>query len=73
MDEHAQYWRKQLEAGRAIVFGPVNDPGGPWGVAAIEVANEHEMAVVRDGDPALTGHIGMRVEVLPMLAAVARP
>jgi uncharacterized protein YndB with AHSA1/START domain len=73
MGRHADYWRAQLAAGTAVVFGPVNDPAGPWGLGVMRAKDEHEMAALRDGDPAVGGDIGMRCDVLPMLSALVRP
>jgi uncharacterized protein YndB with AHSA1/START domain len=72
MGEHAAYWRAQRDAGTAVVFGPVNDPQGVWGLGVMQVKDEREMAALRDGDPAIHAGIGMRWEVMPMLSAIAR-
>jgi hypothetical protein len=40
MDAHAAYWRDQLGQGIAVVFGPVADPRGPWGLGVIRVKGE---------------------------------
>jgi uncharacterized protein YndB with AHSA1/START domain len=73
MGQHVDYWKKQLDAGRAIVFGPVNDPVGPWGLGVLRVKNRSEMDALKDADPAVRGDIGMRYETLPMISAVTRP
>lgn len=72
MREHAKYWRDLLRRGVAIVFGPVLDPKGVWGVGILRVSSEAELAAARDGDPAITAGRGLRYEVLPMANAVYR-
>ncbi|WP_427914811.1 SRPBCC domain-containing protein [Ramlibacter sp. MMS24-I3-19] len=73
MARHAAYWGEHLRAGRVVMFGPVLDPAGPWGMAALEVKDENELNALKDADPALAGIPGMRWEVLPFLRAVVRP
>ena len=47
-------------------------PGDAADVIASEsgVATAETMAALRDGDPAVSGDIGMRCEVLPLLSAI---
>jgi uncharacterized protein YciI len=40
MGKHAAYWRDQLDHGRVIVFGPVMDPAGVWGLGVLETEDE---------------------------------
>src|ERR1700674_1412576 len=37
MLKHVAYWRELLDEGTAIVFGPVADPKGTWGVGIVRV------------------------------------
>jgi len=69
---HGAYWRELLAKGNAIVFGPVNDPKGPWGLGVIRAANEAEVHDFRDHDPAILANIGLSYEIMPMLTAVHR-
>jgi uncharacterized protein YndB with AHSA1/START domain len=69
---HGAYWRELLAKGNAIVFGPVNDPKGPWGLGVIHAANEAEVHAFRDHDPAILANIGLAYEIMPMLTAVHR-
>jgi hypothetical protein len=70
MGEHGDYWRRQLAAGKVIVFGPVADPNGPWGLGVLRVQEEAEISRFEADDPAVKSIPGMRYEVLPMLTAV---
>ena len=40
MGQHAAYWRDQLDQGLVIVFGPVMDPAGVWGLGVLETEDE---------------------------------
>jgi hypothetical protein len=40
MQSHSVYWRGLLDKGTVLVFGPVLDPKGPFGVCIGKVADE---------------------------------
>jgi hypothetical protein len=52
MEKHVAYWTDKAVKGIAIVFGPVLDPKGVYGVGIYKVENEAEMAELLDHDPA---------------------
>jgi uncharacterized protein YciI len=71
MGEHAGYWQNQLEARRVVVFGPVSDPAGVWGLAVVEAETEDDVRAFGADDPAVKS--GMATyEVLPMPVALVR-
>lgn len=70
MEAHAAYWAEQLRQGVAVVFGPVADPKGPWGLGVIRVKSEEEMRKLVEQDPAILARMGASYEVLPMLRAI---
>jgi uncharacterized protein len=71
MGRHADYWQDLLAGGRVIVFGPVSDPSGSWGLAVVEAETEHEVRALAADDPAVK--TGMATfDVLPMPVAVVR-
>jgi len=72
MKNHAAYWANLLAQDTAIVFGPVADPKGAWGVGIVRAADEAAVNAMRDADPAILSGRGFRYEVLPMLRAVVR-
>lgn len=72
MREHSAYWRGHQEAGKMLIYGPVADPGGGWGMGVMKVSSEAEMRELQAGDPAIRSGRGLRYENLPMLAAVYR-
>lgn len=70
MAEHVAYWRGLLAEGTAVVFGPVADPAGPWGLGVVSVADAAAVAGLEAADPVIRSGRGFRYEVLPMLQAV---
>ena len=72
MRRHAAYWRGLLDQGSAIVYGPVGDPLGAWGLGVVRAPSEEAMNAMRDGDPAIQSGRGFRYEILPMMRAVVR-
>jgi YCII-related domain len=70
MDEHAHYWSDLATQGRALAFGPVADPQGPYGIAIVLAEDVAAAEAIRDRDPALTSPHGFRSELSPMLALV---
>jgi hypothetical protein len=67
MQQHVAYWSEKAARGIAIVFGPVMDPQGVYGIGVYRVEDEDEMRNLLDHDPA----IGLlRYDVLPMARAV---
>ena len=53
MQEHALYWKDLTDKRIAVVFGPVLDPKGVWGLAIVETANEQDVRTLGLNDPAL--------------------
>lgn len=71
MRAHIEYWTELARQGTAIVFGPVLDPAGVWGVAVIEVDTEAQAQAIRAADPVVIADLGP-VDVLPMAVAISR-
>ena len=67
MDKHVAYWSEKAAQGIALVFGPVMDPKGVYGIGIYKVQDEDEMRGLIDHDPAKGL---LKYEVLPMLRAV---
>jgi uncharacterized protein len=72
MGQHAAYWSGLIERGVAIVFGPVFDPSGVWGLAIVDVADEKAAARLTDDDPVIRSGSGFRYDIYPMPQAVLR-
>ena len=72
MGRHAAYWQPLVEAGRMVVFGPVLDSTGSWGLGVVEADDEDEIRSFAAGDPAVTTGTAT-MEVGKMLAGFVRP
>lgn len=71
MGQHAAYWQDQIERGSAIVFGPVADPAGAWGLAVVDTESAEDVRALALGDPAVASQLA-RFDVYAMPGAVAR-
>ncbi len=65
MQEHVSHWKELAQKRTAIVFGPVLDPSGVWGVAIVHVRDESEARDLVRADPVTKASLG-RIEVYPM-------
>ena len=52
MTRHVEYWTEKAQRGIAIVFGPVMDPHGVYGMGVYRVQDEAEMRDLLAHDPA---------------------
>ncbi len=68
MQRHSTYWRDLLDSGTVLVFGPVLDPKGPFGVCIGEAADETEARALADGDPVIEAGCGFTFEIFPLMA-----
>ena len=69
MERHVAYWSEKATRGIAIVFGPVMDPKGVYGIGVYQVRDEAEMRNLLEQDPA---NGLLQYEVLPKARAVVR-
>jgi uncharacterized protein len=65
MLQHRDYWTDLMHKKMVIVFGPVTDPAGVFGMGVIEVEDEAAARNLLDGDPAIVLN---RYELQPMRA-----
>ncbi len=71
MERHAAHWQPLVEAGRMVVFGPVLDGTGSWGLGVVEAEDEEVRALVAS-DPAVTTGTA-RIEIGQLLTGFVRP
>jgi uncharacterized protein YciI len=72
MIRHGAYWRAMQDQGKMLLFGPVADPSGGWGMGVLKVASEEELHELQGNDPAILGNRGLRYENLPMPRVIYR-
>jgi uncharacterized protein len=73
MVEHVAYWTSLMEKGIAVVYGPVLDPKGAWGLAVVETSTEAEARAIVSNDPVFKTRLGT-IEVHPMSPrSIVRP
>ena len=66
MGEHAVYWKALAEKGVALLFGPVGDPKGVYGICITQVENPEEIHSLTTNDPVIRAGLGFTVETYPM-------
>ena len=71
MARHAAYWRPFIDAGQMVVFGPVMDSSGSWGLGVVEADDEDELRAFAANDPAVTTGTAT-IELGRMLAGFVR-
>lgn len=72
MGQHAAHWQPLVESGQMVVFGPVIDGTGSWGLGVIEADDEDELRAMVAKDPFVTSGTG-EIEVGTLLTGFVRP
>jgi uncharacterized protein YciI len=68
MQQHFVYWKSRQDAGEVVVFGPVMDPKGPFGMGIVAAADQAAADSFAANDPAMQANIGFACEIYPMRA-----
>jgi uncharacterized protein len=63
--QHHEYWKKYVDSGIALLFGPVFDPKGTFGICIVAVNSATEISTLTENDPASKIH---NYEYYPMNA-----
>lgn len=70
MRQHAAYWTELLNRKQVLLFGPVDDPNGTFGLCVLSLSDEPAPAAAAarlcQNDPIQLGNIGFTFEVLAM-------
>ena len=53
MTRHAAYWQPLIDSGQMVMFGPVLDETGSWGLGVVE-ADDEKLRAFAASDPAVT-------------------
>ena len=72
MGRHAAYLKAAQAEGTVVLFGPVGDPKGAWGLGVLECADEAAARAVTDNDPTVKSGQGFSYDVHPILSANLR-
>jgi uncharacterized protein len=72
MGRHAAHWQPYLDSGQMVIFGPVLDGTGSWGLGVVEADDEEEVRAFAARDPAVTSGTAT-MEVGRMLQGFVRP
>lgn len=52
MQQHVAYWQSLMAQGKIVVFGPVMDPKGPYGMGIVAAESEDAIRAFIESDPA---------------------
>jgi uncharacterized protein YciI len=55
--EHKSYWEGLFNINKVIVYGPVFDPNGVYGMAVLDVEDAEEATSIKNNDPVITSGI----------------
>ncbi|HJT91401.1 MAG TPA: YciI family protein [Mycobacterium sp.] len=66
MSEHMAYWQQLLHDGRVVVYGPVADPEGVWGLGVLRAADRAAALAIGEDDPSVTAGVNT-FEVLEIM------
>jgi uncharacterized protein YciI len=71
MRRHAAHWKPLIDSGRMVVFGPILDTTGSWGLGVVEADDEEELRSFASQDPVVVTGTG-KIEFGKMLAGFVR-
>jgi uncharacterized protein len=71
MGRHAAHWQPYIESGQMVVFGPVLDGTGSWGLGVVDSDDEDELRRHAADDPVVTTGTGS-IELGKMLQCFFR-
>jgi uncharacterized protein YciI len=72
MGRHAAHWQSYIDSGQMVVFGPVLDDTGSWGLGVVQAEDEDEVRAFAARDPVVTSRTA-DIEIGTMLAGFVRP
>jgi uncharacterized protein len=72
MGRHAAHWQPLVESGQMVIFGPVLDSTGSWGLGVVEYDDEQELRDFAASDPVVTTGTAS-IELGKMLQGFVRP
>ena len=67
MQQHIAYWKEYMSQGIMLIFGPVLDPTGVYGLGIISADSDEQVKQLTGNDPASKIN---KYEYYPMMAVV---
>ncbi len=71
MERHFAYWGEHLDQGTALIFSPVADPAGVWGLCIAQAEGHDAAHALTVDDPAVVEGVG-HYEILELLSPEVR-
>ena len=72
MMKHIAYWQALTLKRTSIVYGPVFDPAGPYGMGIVEVDSEADAQDLMLNDPTIQSNTNFSFEIAPMRIGLMR-
>ncbi|MCA1453309.1 hypothetical protein I6F35_08775 [Bradyrhizobium sp. BRP22] len=72
MQAHTACCEELLRVDKAIVFGPVADPAGVWGLGVLRLPDDTDPQSIIANDPVMKADAGFTYQVMPMLQAATK-
>jgi uncharacterized protein YciI len=72
MMAHVAYCRELLDSGKALIFGPVADPAGVWGLGVLQLPDDADPQAIIANDPVTKANAGFNYQIMPMVQAATR-
>ena len=69
MAEHMTYWQDLLRDGRVVVYGPVADPEGVWGMGVVRADDLAQVLAIGERDPSVLAGVNT-FEVFEILGGI---
>ncbi|MGZ8801530.1 MAG: YciI family protein [Mycobacterium sp.] len=57
MAKHMAYWQELLAQGKVVVYGPVADPEGIWGLGVLRATDRAEVLTIGALDPSVSAGV----------------
>ena len=73
MHAHVRYWQEQAAKRKVLVFGPVADPEGLFGIAVLAAEVGEDIGRLCKADPAIASAAGFTYKLHLMPQAVVAP
>ncbi|MGD0813819.1 MAG: YciI family protein [Verrucomicrobiota bacterium] len=70
MQTHSAYLKGFMDKGQILVFGPVLDPVGAYGLAVVRLPDDIAPDTIWSNDPVIKAQAGFSYHIAPMLNAV---